>query len=221
MSIQKKNKLFLFDLDGTLINTSNLIINSLLNTIKLYSTVNINIEDLREHYKESPYQIIKKYTGYINMTNKMKTYWRNYDKAIKRDAKIFPDINKMLNTLISKEYGIGIVTSLTRSKAKKLINTFLKFKFDVFITYNDTLKHKPNPEPINFAIEKYKKRFQLDNVSTIYIGDTEKDILAGRNASISTGLVVWGLFNKEYLKNQKIEPDYIFNNPLDLLSIEL
>ncbi len=221
MSTQNKNKLFLFDLDGTLINTSNLIINSLLNAIKHYSNANTKIEDLREHYKESPYQIIKKYTGYINMTNKMKTYWRIYNKAISRDAKVFPDIIKMLTTLRRKDYGIGIVTSLAKSKAKKLINTFLKFNFDVFITYNDTLNHKPNPEPINFAIEKYKRQFQLDDVSTIYIGDTEKDMLAGRNASIYTGLAAWGLKYNEFLKNRKIEQDYIFNNPLDLLSIEL
>lgn len=221
MSIQRKNKLFLFDLDGTLIDTSNLIINSLINTIKNYSTAKINIKDLRQHYKESPYQIIKKYTGYINMANKMKTYWRNYDKAIKKEVKVFPYIIKMLSTLKSKEYGIGIVTSLKRSKTENLINSFLKIKFDVIITYNDTLNHKPNPEPINFAIEKFKRKFQLDSVSTIYIGDTEKDILAGRNASISTGLIVWGLYNKDVLKNQKIEPDYIIINPMDLLTIDL
>lgn len=219
MSIQKKNKLFLFDLDGTLVDTSNLIIDSLLNTIKHYSTANIKIEDLRVQYKKSPYEIIKKYTGSNNMTNKMKTYWKNYDNDINRKVKVFPDIINMLNALKNKEYGMGIATSLIRSKAQKLVNTFLKFKFDVFITYNDTKKHKPNPEPITFAIGKYKKSFQLDMVSTIYIGDTKKDILAGKNASISTGLATWGLYNIDFLKNQKMEPDYMFNNPLDLLNI--
>ena len=221
MLIQNKNKLYLFDLDGTLIDTSNLIMNSIIKTIKHFSRFKINKADLRDHYKKSPYEIIKKFTGYLNMSDKMKIYWKNYDNSIKIDVKIFPNVIKMLNALSQKNYGKGIVTSLPRTKANLLIKTYLKIRFDVIITYNDTKKHKPNPEPIKLAIKKYKKRFQLDNVSAIYIGDTENDILAGRNASISTGLVAWGLYNEEFLKNQKIEPDYIFNNPLDFLSIEL
>lgn len=216
-----KNKLLLFDLDGTLIDTSNLIINSLNNTIKYYSTDNINIEDLREIYKESPYKIIKRYTGYMNMKYKMKTYWKNYDDALRMDAKIFPDIIEMLNTLINKNYGKGIVTSLPSARAKNLVNTYIKIKFDVFIAYYDTVEHKPNPEPITLAIEKYKKSHQRKKVSAIYIGDTRKDILAGSNASIYTGLAAWGLSDDETRIIQKSRPDYIFYNPLDLLNIEI
>jgi len=221
MLIQNKNKLYLFDLDGTLIDTSNLIMNSIIKTIKHYSKFKINNADLRDYYKKSPYEIIKKFTGYLNMSDKMKIYWKNYDNSIKIDVKIYPDVIKMLNALRQKNYGIGIVTSLPRTKANMLIKTYLKIRFDVIITYNDTKKHKPNPEPINFAIEKYKERFHFNIVSTIYIGDAKNDILAGRNASISTGLAAWGLSKSEFFKNQKIESDYIFNKPLDLLGIEI
>lgn len=221
MSIQNKSKLYLFDLDGTLINTSNLIINSLITTIKYYSNAQINIEDLRGLYKDSPYIIIKKHAGNMNIAGKMKTYWKNYDDAISTDVKTFPEIIEMLRTLKNEKYGLGIVTSLPRIRAKKLIDSYLKITFDVFIAYRDTVEHKPNPEPIYLAIEKYKKKYQIKNVSAIYIGDSKKDLLAGKNASIYTGLAAWGLNKKEILIIQKFKPNYIFNRPLDLLSIEI
>jgi HAD superfamily hydrolase (TIGR01509 family) len=56
--------------------------------------------------------------------------------------------------------------------------------FDIFIGAEDVKKHKPNPESIYTVLEK----FNCEKESTIIIGDSDKDILAGKNAGIDTCL---------------------------------
>jgi len=221
MSIQKKNKLYLFDLDGTLVDTTHLIIISLIKTIGVYSSVKINIKHLRGLFKASPYKIIGKYTGFTNINKKMKKYWEFYNDGIKDRVKIFPNVITMLNDLKKKNNGIAIVTSLPRSKAIKLIDHYLKVKFDAIVAYHDTVDHKPKPAPIYLAIEKYKKLYRINKLLAIYIGDSKNDILAGKNASIYTALATWGIEDKEISEIQKSNPVYILKDPLEILKIKI
>lgn len=221
MDPQDLNKLYMFDLDGTLLNTSNLIIKTLMNTIKIYSSIKVDTEKLRYLSKSSPYKIIQQFTGYGDMKKKMRKYWDYYDENIYTEVKVFPNIFKMLKYLKEDHYGIAIVTSLIRDRAKRLIDHYLKIKFDVIVTYQDTTEHKPHPEPIILTIEKYKNIYQIEKLSAIYIGDTRKDILAGKNANIFTGLAAWGLNDNDIIKIQDLIPNHIINDPLDLLKIKI
>jgi len=63
--------------------------------------------------------------------------------------------------------------------------------------------------------------YQIEKISAIYIGDTRKDILAGKNASIYTGLAAWGVNDEKILEIQELRPNYIFKDPLNLLKIKI
>jgi len=216
-STQNINKLIIFDLDGTLLDTSDLILKSLYEIIKIY--LDINKEQLRSQIKDSPYKVIKRYTGNLEMKNKMNYYWDFYNKNIESEVNVYRDIVKLLKILKQKEFGIGIVTSLVKKYTKKLIHYYLKHNFDVIITYNDTRRHKPNPEPLILARDEYLRKKGIQNLSAIYIGDSDNDIIAGKNAKMITGLAAWSLEDNNISLTKKYKPDYIFYKPLEILKI--
>lgn len=218
-STQNINKFIIFDLDGTLLDTSDLILKSLYETIKIY--LDINKEQLRSQVKDSPYKVIKRYTGNLEMKNKMNYYWDFYNKNIESEVNVYQDIVKLLKILNQKEFGIGIVTSLVKNYTKKLIHYYLKHNFDVIITYNDTKRHKSNPEPLILARDEYLRKKSIQNLSAIYIGDSDNDIIAGKNAKMITGLAAWSLENNNISLIKEYKPDYIFYKPLEILKINI
>ncbi|MFH1071862.1 MAG: HAD family hydrolase [Nanoarchaeota archaeon] len=82
---------------------------------------------------------------------------------------------------LSKTYTLAIVTSRVKGtvfEASRLAK--LKRYFKVTITYEDTINHKPHPEPLLLAAKKLK----VSPARAVYIGDVENDVLAARAAGM-------------------------------------
>ena len=92
-----------------------------------------------------------------------------------------PSRSKETIIKISGKYKLGIVTS----RIKRGIKTFFdlshtKNYFDVVVTYEDTTKHKPEPEPLLLAA----KRLKVKPSEAVYIGDGMSDMIAARAAKM-------------------------------------
>ena len=83
--------------------------------------------------------------------------------------------------------------------------------FDLIYTGNDVKNSKPDPEAIFRIIED----LQLEKDEVIFIGDSHLDIQAGKSAGIPTAAALWGAIETSKLLNSK--PDYIFNTPSDFI----
>ncbi len=124
---------------------------------------------------------------------------------------IFSWVTDVLEEL-SKTHTLTILSSASEESIKKSLGSRLKY-FKLIVGHEQVKKLKPHPEGINFIL----KKINIDRSKTLIIGDSYVDVLAGRNAGIKTGVVSWGLDKwKELLK---LKPDYLFENPEDLLSI--
>ncbi|MHA1680250.1 MAG: HAD family hydrolase [Promethearchaeota archaeon] len=206
-------KFLLFDLDGTLVDTSNLIISSLISVIQPHSK---EIESgIMKMYKESPYYVMKRFLGYPDM----KAYWRIYEKNLESKVSVYPGIISTLEELGNDHCHLGVVTSLRRSFASRILR-LLDSSFEVLVAYEDTSEHKPNPEPILKAIKDTKGKLDCTFKFILYVGDTKKDIIAGRKASIHTGLAGWGLTSEEIRTISQFKPDYILHEPKELLELK-
>ena len=91
----------------------------------------------------------------------------------------------VLSGLLENERQLGLVSTSNRSTIMPAFEFHnLQNLFEVVIAGNEVSKFKPDPEQINKAMEILK----AEQSSTIIIGDTDKDILAGKNAGIKTCL---------------------------------
>ncbi|MFD1739374.1 pyrophosphatase PpaX [Bacillus salitolerans] len=203
----------LFDLDGTLINTNELIISSFLHTLEHYYPGQYKRADVGEFIgpplfdtfvnidEEKVEEMIKTYREH-NLTH--------HDELVTEYEGVYETIER----LHQKGYKLGIVTT----KMRHTVNMGLKLTkldqfFDVVVTLDDVQHAKPDAEPVLKALEQLGSTPE----DAIMVGDNHHDILAGKNAGTKTAGVGWALKGVDYLK--KYHPDYILEHMDDLFEI--
>lgn len=203
----------LFDLDGTLIDTNELIIQSFLHTLEQYYPGDYKREDvlpfmgptLTETFASMNEEKVEEMTDVYRTFN-----LANHDALVTE----FEGVKETVATLKEKGFKLGIVTTKRLAVVKKgLALTKLDSYFDVIVAIDHVTKPKPDPEPVLKALE------QLDSKpeEAIMVGDNFHDIVGGKNAGTKTAGVVWSLKGKDFL--EQYNPDYMLENMRDLLEI--
>ncbi|MEW8993543.1 pyrophosphatase PpaX [Clostridium sp.] len=206
-------KAILFDLDGTIIDTNELILTSFNYVLNNYLGLNIRkeeivesfgipLKDVMDHYaKERAEELVDEYIRYS---------LESHDKYIKS----YDHVEEGLIKLKNKGFKLAIVTSKRRGTALRGLNCFdLEKYFDVIITPEDSKKHKPDGEPVLKACEVLKVKPE----ETIMVGDSHNDILCGKNAGSKTCLVNYTALNVEKIK--AYNPDFIIDKIEDLIDL--
>ena len=124
------------------------------------------------------------------------------DETVKKN-KIYSEVKSSLEVLINKGKTLGVVTSNDRNHAinvLKHVGLPIEY-FKVIVGNKETSKHKPNPEPILKALELLDIK---DKDSVVYVGDALDDMICANNSNISHILIDR---NNEYLdyKEEKIK----------------
>jgi pyrophosphatase PpaX len=203
----------LFDLDGTLIDTNDLIIASFLHTLEKYYPGKYTREDVLPFIGPS----LKETFGGLDperaeeMTRVYRTYnLANHDLLVKE----FDGVLETMQSLKENGFKIAIVsTKIYATVLQGLKVTKLDSFFDVIVALDHVTKEKPDPEPIYLALEQLGSTPE----ETIMVGDNYHDILAGKNAGTKTAGVAWSAKGRDYIA--KYEPDYLLENMKDLLTI--
>jgi len=206
-------KTVLFDLDGTIIDTNELIIESFKYTIERHLGYIIKPEDVTPYFGE-PLPITLKRFSQDKWELMLDTYRQynefNHDKY----TKIRKDVKEALEFMHKKGIKMGIVTSKRRELAIRGLRIFdLEKYFKVIVALEDTEKHKPNPDPILKALEL----LNANKEETLMVGDSPYDILCASNAGVKSAAVKWTILPFNLLEEAK--PDYVINDMLEILKI--
>ncbi|MCR8643327.1 pyrophosphatase PpaX [Paenibacillus sp. N1-5-1-14] len=210
-------KAMLFDLDGTVLDTNELIIQSFLHALEGQTPVPYTRELLIPHMGRPLYEQMRYFTEQDEVEEIVKTY-RAFNVA-KHDELVsaFPHVEETLAALKEAGIRIGIVTSKVRMTTEMGLKlTGLDKYVDTVITVDDVKQPKPHPEGIQSALRNLD--FGLEDLSdVIMVGDSHYDIEAGHNAGVQTVAVNWSLKGLTYL--QKYNPTYIIDDMRELLPI--
>lgn len=109
-------------------------------------------------------------------------------------------------------HSVAIVTSSPRWYAKKLIELF-KIEADVLVAWDDTERHKPDPEPIIKALEN----LGVDPNDAYYVGDVAIDVQASYHAVVVSIGAGWGVSNFEAFSSSA--PDILLLKPSSLFRL--
>ena len=112
--------------------------------------------------------------------------------------------------LKAKGHDIAVVTSSPRWYAERLIEDF-EISTDALVTWNDTEFHKPNPEPINMALDQ----LGADAEQACFVGDSIVDVQACYHAGIVSIGAGWGV--KDFEEFSSAAPDVLLRKPSSLL----
>lgn len=203
----------LFDLDGTLIDTNSIIIESFKKTFeKFVPELEFDLDLFKSFIGPSLQQTFGNYVDEATIQLMIDEYRDFYVKNEFDYFEIYPNVMKVIKELKKQGYLLGIVTTKFKEAAWPSFSHYkMDEYFDCFVALDHVENPKPNREPIDVALA------QLDHTGAIMIGDNRGDILAGKNAGILSCGVAWSFKGKEYL--EEVNPDYMLNDMQDLLEI--
>lgn len=203
----------LFDLDGTLINTNDLIIASFTETLNHYYPERYKREDILQFIGPPLYDSF--YSIDKERVDEMIVRYREHNlKHHDLLVKEYEGVYETVEALHKAGYKLGIVTTKIRDVVLRGLKVGrLDRFFDVIVALDDVKKAKPDPEPIVKALEKLDSSPE----ETIMVGDNHHDVLAGKNAGTKTAGVAWTIKGRKHLEEYK--PDYMLENMKDLLKI--
>jgi len=203
----------LFDLDGTLINTNELIISSFLHTLNTYYPDQYKREDVLPFIGPSLHDTFSKIDE--SKVEEMIACYRQFnhdhhDELVEEYETVYETVQE----LKKQGYKVGIVTT----KARQTVEMGLKLSkldefFDVVVTIDDVEHVKPHPEPLQKALELLDAKPE----EALMVGDNHHDIVGGQNAGTKTAAVSWTLKGRAYLEAYK--PDFMLDKMSDLLPI--
>lgn len=181
---------YLFDADGTLLDTTELIFQCFVFTCRKYGDKEISRELVVNNIGLTLRRQTELYLGLLSderyaiiSGDHMRYQLSIYPKYLR----LFPDVLDTLNVLRGREKRCAVVTS----RRKATLELYLKETgvcncFETCITPETTSKHKPDPEPALAALSFFGVPNRAD---ALMVGDSEFDIECGARAGIDTALV--------------------------------
>ncbi len=209
-------KTLLFDLDGTLIKTTEIILETFVETFqKYFPEVELTDSVLTNMLGHTLFTTFGNYTDSKEKVDEIVTFYRKTsNEKIEAGLESYPKAKETLETLKKMGCTVGVVTSKMRHVATYHLElTGLLPYVDGLIGYEDTEKHKPNPDPLLKAMDL----FDADPETTVYVGDHENDITAAKQANIASCAVTYSHRLKEMLQ---VNPEFVIDaldNIIDLV----
>jgi pyrophosphatase PpaX len=205
----------LFDLDGTLIDSIELIRRSYRHTMEVH-TGSIPEEEfwLAGLGRPLTWQFSNFSDDPEEIQSMIDTY-REHNMFHHDDlVRGYPGLLEAVSELKSGGLRLGVVTSKLHSAARRGLNHCgYDGLFDVLIGADDVDRPKPDPEPVLRALEMLNATAQ----KTFFVGDSPHDISAGRAAGVRTAAALWGPFPRASLEPER--PDRWLVDPKDVASL--
>ncbi|WP_127470870.1 HAD family hydrolase [Thiomicrorhabdus aquaedulcis] len=211
MSIQ----CILFDLDGTLLDTSYDFAYALNKTCQEFSQPPLRYQDIRKVVSQGGLAMTQLAFPDLSgdelqarRTHFLKIYFDN----IARHTQLFPSLEAGLQALANNAIPWGIVTNKPGWLTAELLTHFNFPSTPHSIVSGDTLAvRKPHPEPLWLAAQQC----QVEPQHCLYIGDHPRDIKAGVNAGMRTAAALFGYIPEDSTA-QDWQADYHFGTPYEL-----
>ncbi|MFC5450913.1 pyrophosphatase PpaX [Paenibacillus aestuarii] len=204
----------LFDLDGTIVDTNELIVQSFLHSLEGQTPEPLTREVIIPNMGRPLIEQMKLFTGrdeVEDVINKYRTFnVSKHDELVKE----FPNVRTAMQKLHANGIKIGIVTSkirLTTGMGLKLVG--LDPYVSTIVTVEDVKEPKPSPEGILAALATLGSSKE----ETMMVGDSHYDIEAAKNAGVVSVGVSWSWKGRSYLEAYK--PDYLIDDAMELLPI--
>lgn len=205
----------LFDLDGTLVDSLDLILSSYRHTMSVHlghvppddawlTTMGTPLRAQLRSFSDGPEQLEAMFQTYVAHNQ------AHHDRLIR----LFPGMREGVVRLRRAGYRLCVVTSKIGEHAiRELRASGLDGLFDGLVSADDVRWPKPDPEPVRLALEK----LGVGARDALMVGDSLYDLEAARDAGVDTAAALWGPFRREQLEMGG--PTFWVEDVKDLLAI--
>lgn len=204
----------LFDLDGTILDTNELIIRSFLESLKDVVPEGFGREHIIPIMGQTLTDQMRKFSGQEEVEHLIKAYrqvnLRLHDELVKP----FANVVEVLKKLHENGIQIGVVTTKMRMTTERGLKYVGIYDYiDAIVTIDDVTHPKPHPEPVIKAMEQ----LGADPAATLMVGDSTVDMESAVAAGTIAVGVAWSLKGAQVLSDAGAA--HIIDDMLDLYSL--
>ena len=197
MSSRAPFPVYLFDVDGTLLDSIALISPALEHTLHAHQR-DVPADDAWHSSFGMPLrtqfaQVARDSAEVEAMISTYRAYYvAHHDQCVRP----YPGIKDALAALHRLAVKLAIVTSKGRQGTERGLRAcVLEEYFNAIVTVDDTTEHKPHPAPVVEALDRLSAKAH----EAVFVGDSPYDLQSGRAAGIRTAAALWGPFTWERL----------------------
>ncbi len=208
-----KISLIIFDLDGTLVDTSKDIMYALNYAIKPFSKRVLTVEETIDLIGEGVTRLVEKVLNEEDFKNRdlvIERFLEYYETHIIDHSTIYPYVRDTLIKL--RDYKKAVISNKRENLSRKLLDKInLLSHFDLIVGSDTTQERKPSPIPVIYVY----KTLGIKKDETVIVGDSNYDIEAGKRTGVKTIAVTYGYKDKMFL----INADYMIDRFDELLTV--
>jgi HAD superfamily hydrolase (TIGR01509 family) len=195
----------IFDLDGTLAQTGNLIFATFNHISEKYLGKSITPPEVIAMFGPTEEAAIRHWINHQS-ESAIHDFHRFYRAHHKQMAKLHEGMLDVLKLLKKHYLPLGICTGKGKTTTAITLDELgITDYFDFVVTGDDVAKPKPSPE----GIQKFLEKFQLQSRQVIMVGDSLADIKAAQQAGVVMATVVWDSYTNE--DTFQLKSDFVFH----------
>ncbi len=204
----------LFDIDGTLVDTVELIVRALDHTFRKHLGVQISRDELRRTIGLPLHRQVRLFDHLVDFVpdhRAMEADEIAYYESHKHLEQVIPEAVEALKEAKRAGMRVALVTSKNRLELETFLPRLnVNGWIDAVVSSSDVARPKPAPDPVLVAL----KRLQASPSEAIFVGDTIYDIQCAREAGVRVIAVGWGAHPVDVLRAE--HPDWLFEEPVQL-----
>lgn len=212
-----QKKIFIFDMDGTLLNTLEDLMISTNYALSQFNYPTHTIEEIRFFVGNGVAKLIERAIpdglNNPNYEKCLEIFKKHYAKNMYNHTSAYVGIPELLKDLKDKGIKTVVVSNKFDLAVKELSNKYFGDLIDIAIGENEQagIKKKPAPDTVFEVLNL----MNLKSEDAIYIGDSDVDIMTAKNSNMPCISVTWGFRDREFLI--KNDATIIVDKPEEIL----
>ena len=192
-------KTYIFDLDGTLLNTLGDLAASTNYALRQYGMPEHTIDDVRRFVGNGVGKLIERAIpeGLANpqYEDVLATFRKHYMLHSLDTTAPYPGIESLLHSLRSHGCNVAVVSNKFYNATVELCRHFFADTVEVAIGERENIRRKPAPDTVFEAM----RQLGVSGEDTLYVGDSDVDVATARNSGIPCISVLWGFRDRDFL----------------------
>ena len=192
-------KTYIFDLDGTLLNTLGDLAASTNYALRQYGMPEHTIDDVRRFVGNGVGKLIERAIpeGLANpqYEDVLATFRKHYMLHSLDTTAPYPGIESLLHSLRSHGCNVAVVSNKFYNATVELCRHFFADTVEVAIGERENIRRKPAPDTVFEAM----RQLGVTGEDTVYVGDSDVDVATARNSGIPCISVLWGFRDRDFL----------------------
>ncbi len=195
----KEYATYIFDLDGTLLDTLNDLAASTNYALRTHGMPEHPVEDVRRFVGNGVKKLMERAVpgGLANplFEAAYATFRRHYMEHSLDTTQPYPGVTDVLEELDRRGKNIAVVSNKFYAATQELCRHFFGDVVEVAIGERENIRKKPAPDTVLEAL----RQLGADKEGAVYIGDSDVDLVTARNCEIPCISVLWGFRDRDFL----------------------